>query len=167
VFPGDGLVQAPYGAFFLEAMDSLGAWGLDRRLTGANRNLVAWRQNGSLLVDHGRIAPLTQDGASWGLSIMDTTYTWRSGIGLTAHGTLLYAGGNSLSAATVAQALRDAGAVSAMQLDLNPFWVRAFTYSRDSSGQITATALNPAMPGIGTKYLYGDVRDFFYLTRRP
>ena len=26
VFPGDGLVQAPYGAFYLEAMDSLGAW---------------------------------------------------------------------------------------------------------------------------------------------
>ena len=26
VFPGDGLVEAPYGGFYLEAMDSLGAW---------------------------------------------------------------------------------------------------------------------------------------------
>ena len=168
---GTVYVSPVWGAATVAALRNgkviMGRWGLDRRLTGANRNLVAWRQNGSLLIDHGRIAALTQDGASWGLSIMNSTYTWRSGIGLTARGTLLYAAGNSLSAATLAQALRDAGAMSAMQLDINPFWVRAFTYTRDPLGQLTATALNPAMQGTGTEYLYGHVRDFFYLTRRP
>jgi hypothetical protein len=53
-----------------------------------------------------------------------------------------------------------------MQLDINPFWVRAFTYGRDSVGRLTATPLDPAMHGTGRVYLAGAARDFFYLTRR-
>jgi hypothetical protein len=143
----------------------MGSWGLDRRLTGANTQLVAWRQNAGLLIDHGRIVSRAHDASNWGLSIMNSTYTWRSAIGLSNHGTLIYVAGNSLSAATLAQALRAAGAVSAMQLDINPFWVRAFTYTEDSAGHLKATSLDPAMPGTGMEYLYGDSRDFFYLTR--
>jgi len=143
----------------------MGSWGLDRRLTGANSALTAWRQNGALLVDHGRIAPVTQDGAAWGLTILNNVYTWRSGIGLTRHGTFLYVAGNALSAVTLAQALRAAGATTAMQLDINPFWVRAFTYTRDTTGQLIATRLDPAMQGSGGEYLSGDARDFFYVTR--
>jgi hypothetical protein len=143
----------------------MGAWGLDRRLAGTNRSLVAWRQNAGLLIDHGHISANTQVGAAWGLSILNSTYTWRSGIGVTRQGNLLYAAGNSLSAATLAGSLAAAGAVTAMQLDINPFWVRSFTYGRDSGGRLVATALSPSMPGTGMEYLYGDVRDFFYLTR--
>ena len=143
----------------------MGSWGRDHRLTGANRNLVAWRQNADLLIDRGRIAARTQDGAGWGLTVLNSTYTWRSGIGLTSRGTLLYAAGGSLSAATLAKTLRTAGAVTAMQLDINPYWVRAFTYGRDRGGGLVAWALDPAMPGIGMEYLYGAPRDFFYLTR--
>jgi hypothetical protein len=143
----------------------MGAWGLDRRLAGTNRSLVAWRQNAGLLIDHGHISANTQVGAAWGLSILNSTYTWRSGIGVTRQGSLLYAAGNSLSATTLAGSLAAAGAVTAMQLDINPFWVRSFTYGRDSGGRLVATALSPSMPGNGMEYLYGDVRDFFYLTR--
>jgi Phosphodiester glycosidase len=143
----------------------MGSWGLDHRLTGANSRLVAWRQNAGLLIDHGHIASRAQDASNWGLSIMNDTYTWRSAIGLSNHGTLLYVAGNSLSAATMAKALLAAGAVSAMQLDINPFWVRAFTYTQDAYGRLIATSLDPAMPGTGMEYLYGDARDFFYLTR--
>jgi len=143
----------------------MGSWGLDRRLTGANGGLTAWRQNGPLLIDHGRITPRTQDGAAWGLTILNHAYTWRSGIGLTRRGTLLYAGGDALSAATLAQALRAAGAVTAMQLDINPFWVRAVTYGRNAAGQLVATPLNPGMDGTGRAYVTGDARDFFYITR--
>jgi hypothetical protein len=143
----------------------MGSWGLDRRLTGADSRLIAWRQNAGLLIDHGRIASRTQDESNWGLSIMNSTYTWRSAIGLSNHRTLIYVAGSSLSAATLAKTLLAAGAVSAMQLDINPFWARAFTYTHDATGQIVATRLDPSMPGTGTEYLYGDVRDFFYLTR--
>ena len=143
----------------------MGRWGTDHRLSGANRTLVAWRQNAGLLIDHGRITPYTQDGSAWGLTILNSTYTWRSGIGLTRQGTLLYVAGNSLSAATLAQTLYAAGAVTAMQLDINPYWVRAFTYGRDAQGNLIAWALDPAMPGNGMEYMYGDPRDFFYFTR--
>ncbi|MHB8600727.1 MAG: hypothetical protein ACYDER_28465 [Ktedonobacteraceae bacterium] len=124
-----------------------------------------WRQNGALLIDKGEINPLTQDGAAWGGTILNSAYTWRSGIGMTAQGTLLYAVGNSLTARTLAVALKSAGAVMAMQTDINPYWVRAFLYNRNSQGTRTITKLNPAMNGSGTEYLYGTARDFFYLTR--
>ena len=131
----------------------MGPWGRDPQLTTANHALIAWRQNADLLINHGRISAQTQDGSAWGLSILNSTYTWRSGIGLTRNGTLLYAGGSWLSAATLARALQAAGAVTAMQLDINPFWVRAFTYTRDAAGQLAATRLNPGMQGTGMEYL--------------
>lgn len=143
----------------------LGAWGKDPQLNSGNTDLAAWRQNASLLINHGVINPLTQDGAAWGGTILNSAYTWRSGIGITAQGTLLYAAGNSLTARTLAIALHAAGAVMAMQTDINPYWVRAFLYNRDSQGGRTIIKLNPAMQGTGTEYLNGTARDFFYLTR--
>ncbi len=142
----------------------LGAWGVDPGLTSANTQLLAWRQNCALLIDHGKINPLTQDGASWGGTVLNSTYTWRSGLGLTANGTLLYAAGNSLSAQTLGETLKAAGAVTAMQLDINPFWVRAFLYQRDARGAWQSMKLNPGMQGSGTEYLQSTQRDFFYLT---
>ncbi len=143
----------------------LGKWGVDPHLNSGNSDLVAWRQNAALLIDHGVINSLANDGAAWGGTILNRTYTWRSGIGITAQGTLLYAAGSSLSALTLGQALHAAGAVMAMQTDINPFWVRAFLYNRNSTGTFQITKLNPGMQGSGTEYLYGTVRDFFYLTR--
>ena len=143
----------------------LGTWGVDPRLNSNNRDLVMWRQNASLLIDKGSINPLTQDGSAWGGTILNSAYTWRSGIGITAQGTLLYTAGNSLTAHTLAVALKAAGAVTAMQTDINPYWVRAFLYNRNSQGTLTITKLNPDMYGSGTEYLYGTARDFFYVTR--
>lgn len=143
----------------------LGAWGVDPRLKKDNPDLVAWRQNASLLIDHGTINPLTQDGAAWGGTILNRAYTWRSGIGITAQGTLVYAAGNALTAQTLANTLKAAGAVMALQTDINPFWVRAFLYTRNSQGVLTITKLHPSMQGSGLDYLRGTMRDFFYLTR--
>lgn len=143
----------------------LGAWGVDPRLNKENTDLVAWRQNASLLIDHETINPLTHDGAAWGGTILNSAYTWRSGIGITAQGTLLYAAGNALTAATLATTLKAAGAVMALQTDINPFWVRAFLYTRNSQGVLNITKLHPSMQGRGTEYLDGTTRDFFYLTR--
>ncbi len=143
----------------------LGAWGVDPQLTRSNTDLAAWRQNAALLINNGVINPLTQDGAAWGGTILNQAYTWRSGIGITAQHTLVYAAGDTLTAQTLAEALRSAGAVMAMQTDINPFWVRAFLYNRMSNGTLSIDKLNPAMQGNGTEYLHGAVRDFFYLTR--
>ncbi|HZC08152.1 MAG TPA: phosphodiester glycosidase family protein, partial [Ktedonobacterales bacterium] len=131
----------------------LGAWGSTPQLSSSNPNLLAWRQNAAPLITDGQINPLTNDGAAWGGTILNSTYTWRSGIGLTSHDTLIYAAGNSLSAATLAKALQAAGAVEAMQTDINPFWVRAFLYQRDASGALQITKLHPGMQGTGREYL--------------
>lgn len=143
----------------------LGAWGVDPDLNAQNTNIVAWRQNAALLINNGVINPLTEDGAAWGGTILNKAYTWRSGIGVTSQGTLLYAAGDFLTAKTLGEALRAAGAIMAMQTDINPFWVRAFLYSRGANGQISVGKLNPQMQGTGYEYINGTQRDFFYLTR--
>jgi hypothetical protein len=143
----------------------LGSWGIDPQLTRDNKDLIAWRLNASLLIDIGVIKPLTKDGAAWGGTILNSEYTWRSGLGVTAEGNLVYAAGNALVPETLGKALLAAGAITAMETDINPFWVRAFLYQRDAKGTLTITKLNPQMQGTGYEYLNVDQRDFFYLTR--
>lgn len=141
----------------------LGAWGVNSQLTASNADLIAWRQNAALLIDQGAINPLTSDGAAWGGTVLNSTYTWRSGLGITANGDLVYAAGNSLSARTLGRALQAAGVVMALQTDINPFWVRAFLYANQNSN-FSITKLNPYMQGTGYEYLNGTQRDFFYMT---
>jgi hypothetical protein len=143
----------------------VGAWGRDPGLSASNTSLVAWRQNAALMIDHGQLNPLTGDGAAWGGVYLNKAFTWRSGLGVTDHGTLLYAAGDSLSAATLGSAMRDAGAYMAMQTDINPLWVRAFLYQLSGDGQLQIDKLHPGMQGSGKEYLQGTERDFFYLTR--
>lgn len=143
----------------------IGAWGKDSRLNSSNSDLLAWRQNASLLIENGVVSSLANDGAAWGGTVLNRAHTWRSGIGITPDGSLIYASGNYLTALTLGQALRAAGAMTAMQTDINPFWVRAFLYGRDSTGSLQITRLDPGMQGTGLEYLSGTERDFFYLTR--
>src|ERR1700730_13041864 len=143
----------------------LGAWGKDPRLTSANTELASWRQNASLLIDNNVVSSLANDGAAWGGTILTRAYTWRSGLGLTSYGSLIYAAGDSLSALTLGQALQATGVVTAMQTDINPFWVRAFLYNRAASGSLQIDKLNPGMQGSGNEDLSGTQRDFFSLTR--
>jgi hypothetical protein len=144
----------------------LGAWGVDPLLNNQDKDLVAWRQNASLLINRGVINPLTHDGAAWGGTILNSAYTWRSAIGITSSGSFIYAAGNALTAETLGEAMKAAGCAMAMQTDINPFWVRAFLYNRDHNGALSITKLNPQMQGTGYEYLNGTQRDFFYLTRK-
>src|SRR5581483_4398992 len=148
-----------------EGKIALGAWDVDPLLNSRNTDLLAWRQNAALLIDKGVINPLTHDGAAWGGTILNSAYTWRSAIGMMPDGSLVYAAGNALTAETLGKALKAAGAVMAMQTDINPFWVRAFLYNRNQHGTLGIEKLNPQMQGFGTEYLNGTQRDFFYLTR--
>ena len=53
---------------------------------------------------------------------------WRSGLGVTADGALVYVGGPGLDIADLANILVRAGAVRAMELDINTDWVNYSTY---------------------------------------
>ncbi len=125
------------------------------------------RQNCPMLIENGIIE--TQNEANrklWGRTITSSIYTWRSGIGITAKGNLIFAVGNSLVPSTLAAALASAGAVDAMQLDINPYWVRFNTFNNYANGAYAhATIMNGVFDG-SYNYLHGYQKDFFYITKK-
>lgn len=127
---------------------------------------AALRQNGPYLIENGVITPYVEQGNdTWGRTITNNMYTWRSGLGITKKGNLVYAAGNSLIPQTLAKALQKAGAVNAIQLDINPPWVRFIQYQSIGNGQYSFTPLLPSMQG-GREYLKGYNKDFFYIYKK-
>jgi len=53
---------------------------------------------------------------------------WRSGIGETKNGRIIFAYGPALNVREIAQLLQRAGAVTGMQLDINPEWMSFMYY---------------------------------------
>jgi hypothetical protein len=96
---------------------------------------------------------------------------WRSGVGVRSDGALVYAAGNGLSVSSLADVLARAGAVRAMELDINSTWVDFFTYSPPAPGMapgsLTVTKLLPDMRPPTSDYLTASSRDFIALFQRP
>ena len=63
------------------------------------------------------------DNSRWGATLGGSVHVWRSGVGVTADGALVYVGGSGLSIVDLANVLARAGAVRAMELDINTAWV--------------------------------------------
>jgi hypothetical protein len=131
------------------------------------------RQNLSLIVDHGQPAPDINQANSgkWGSTLGNKVLVWRSGVGVSADGALMFAGGNNLSAASLARVMARAGAIRAMELDINPTWVHFNTYSPPAAGQPpsvpTVAYLLPDMGGPINRYVGSpNSRDFIALFRR-
>jgi hypothetical protein len=103
----------------------------------------------------------------WGATIGNAVQVWRSAVGIDRHGNLIYAAGNFQTVVSLADALIRAGAVRAMELDINPYWVSFITYS--SWGASGPSNLFPQMQRPATRYLTADDRDFFavYLNGSP
>ena len=102
-----------------------------------------------------------------GANIDGSVAVWRSGLGQSQDGRVLYyAAGDNLIAATLARALLAAGAYQAMQLDINNYWVY-FGAVKTDRARLDTTPLFDKMKGHGTRrYLNGYSRDFFYVTAR-
>lgn len=144
---------------------TVGRWGRD---VGAGPDVVAVRQNLDLVVDQGLpVAGLADNnGHRWGTSSNQTQYTWRSGVGVDASGNLLYVGGADLDLTTLADALVQAGAVRAMELDIHNEMVDFLSYPVGAALVPTGSKLLPNMPGSLDRYLVPDQRDFFAVTLR-
>ena len=140
----------------------LAAW---KTLSGAT-DLVSYRQNCPLLIDNGAIAVQGHITSTWGLSLLSEMYVWRSGLGQTADGALIYAAGTPLAAEELAAALQAADATTAMQLDINSAWVHWVDYVPGPTGVPRAEPLVPDMAYTRNQYLTPTERDFFYLTWR-
>jgi hypothetical protein len=106
---------------------AVGAWNHDVRMTP---QVIAVRQNLSLLVDHGTpaLGLQTTDISTWGAALNGVIDTPRSALGVTANGAFVYVEG-PMDIVDLAALLVRAGAVRAMTLDMNPLWPIFATYS--------------------------------------
>lgn len=132
-------------------------WGRD--ITSTN-GVAAVRQNLRLIVDHGSLAPGLAANANqqWG-NQASGVYTWRSAIGVDRQGKVVYAGGDGMDLVSLANTMRRAGAVRAMELDIHTRMV-TFNLFQHAAGGLRAAKLTPAMPDSASRYLSTDQRDF-------
>jgi hypothetical protein len=159
---------------------SLGAWGSGVTMT---RAVASVRQNLVLLVANGRPTPrvTTRTWRFWGSTcsaiscghgLPGVEHQWRSGLGITADGALVYTAGPALDPLQLAQLLVRAGAVRAMELDINPAWPVFASYSPASSAGLAAPSngsklLASTDHGPGAFFSRAWARDFITMSARP
>jgi hypothetical protein len=122
------------------------------------------RQNLPLIVEGGRPSPNIGNDAEWGATVGNAILVWRSAIGVDEHGNLIYAAGEDQTVASLARVLIRAGAIRAMELDINSYWVSFITYG--APGAADPSKLLEGIERPDTRYLEPDDRDFFALYSR-
>jgi hypothetical protein len=139
---------------------TIGVWGQTVHMTP---DVVAVRQNLHLVVDHGQI-PSSVDSnveSSWGATLGGAYYVWRSGIGETRNGRIIFAYGPALNVREIAELLQRAGAVTAMQLDINPEWMSFMYYTpKHHPADPTPFNLLPTQNQPADRYYSTTGRDF-------
>lgn len=143
-------------------------WGRDRQL---DANVAQVRQNLALLVDNGQSAAGLDSEATtkWGATVGNQVLVWRSGVGVDRNGGLIYIGGPGLSVNQLAELFLRAGAVRAMELDINHDWVTGYTFEQtdpNNPSAITGVKLLPTMARTDDRYLVPGERDFVTMVAR-
>jgi hypothetical protein len=132
---------------------------------GAPANVWFAKQNLPPIIDGGRLNPNLSDGPDWGETVNNAVRVWRSGLGVDRHGNLLYAAANYQTVESLAKVLQRAGAVRALELDINEDWTSFISYRRP--GALEPGNLLPEMLRPPQRYLTPDERDFFAVYLRP
>ncbi len=156
---------------------NVGAWGSDLHMTP---NVVSVRQNLVPLVSGGQ--PTSQAAStnwqSWGATCGASScvgpgieHQWRSGVGVTANGALVYVAGPALDPLQLAQLLVRAGVVRGMQLDINPYWTVLVTYNPPAPTGLAASdngskLLAATVQGPATFFQTWWARDFITMSAR-
>ncbi len=129
---------------------------------------VAWtRQSLAPIVWNGRLNPLLNTDPSspqWGYTLGGVTRIWRTGVGVDRRGNLIYAVADDQTVITIAKILQHAGAVRAMEFDINPEWHNLITYSHQHA--LDPKEVEPQPMQALTRYLVPDDRDFIAVYRR-
>jgi hypothetical protein len=128
------------------------------------RGIAFARQNLPLIVENGWPNPALSNDSLWGMTLGNAVRVWRSGVGVDAHGNLIYAAADIQTAESLAQILLRAGAVRAMELDINYEWTTFNFYGAFDAGE--PAKLLPGMSRPATRYLSPDDRDFFAVYAR-
>jgi hypothetical protein len=123
------------------------------------------KQNLPPIIDEGRLNPHLSDGPEWGETVNNAVRVWRSGLGIDSHGNLLYAAADYQTVESLAKILQRAGAVRALELDINEDWTSFISYRHPGAGE--PSNLLPEMLRPPERYLTPDERDFFAVYLRP
>ena len=120
-------------------------WGRDQTLTP---DVSSVRQNLSLIVDNGKLNPLVDSNnyQAWGATVGNAVMVWRSGVGVTKNGAIIYVAGAAMTVSELANLMIRAGAVRAMEMDINSAWTNFFYFNPPAGGL--------ALPSNGSKLLY-------------
>ena len=128
----------------------------------APANVSFARQNLPLIVDEGAAAANVANTAEWGTTVGNADARLAVGIGVDRHGNLIYAAGEDQTVASLARALIRAGAVRAMELDINSYWVSFISYGSPDAGEphnlMSGWNVPDALPGTRRSRLLRGVR---------
>lgn len=139
--------------------DMVHKWGLlarKREVHGVTADVLDWR-------DFMQVAmPSTEDLLSrFGITPQQTeVHGWRTGLGITQTGHLIYVAGNRLSAETLAQALIMARCYDGMHLDMNISNCAFNYYTRNHHGRLIPHTHDQRFSYLIGKYLEGYTHDF-------
>jgi hypothetical protein len=150
---------------YADGRTDIGAWNTEVPQRG--RAIASVRQNLALLIDHGRIASNVGCRPCWGATVRGATDVARSAFGITADGHLMWAAGEGLSVAALADALHQANVIRAVELDINPDWVAGYLYRHNASGaSLGVVPVVPNQTGVAGFFLASYIRDFFSVLTR-
>jgi hypothetical protein len=146
--------------YYRDGRIAIGVWGRTVHMTAG---VVGVRQNLHLIVIGGHV-PDSVDAnieSSWGATLGGGYYVWRSGIGVTRTGRIVFVYGPALNVRELADLLQRAGAVTAMQLDINPAWMSYMYYlPRGHPADPTPVSLLPSQQQPADRYYSTSSRDF-------
>src|SRR6266516_6677656 len=140
---------------------TIGRWG--RGALHMGPGIAGVRQNLRPIVLHGRVPmAVSQDVlTTWGSTLGGGYNVWRSGVGVTRNGRIIFVYGPALDVRTLAGLLQRAGCVTAMELDINPDWM-SFMYYLAKNHPANPTPVNLLRNQVQppTRYYYISNRDF-------
>jgi hypothetical protein len=144
-------------------------WGRDVVMTN---QIATVRQNLDLIVDNSKEAHGLRNPKStmWGTVVNPNFDVWRSGLGITKTGALVYVAGPGMSLSDLADVMLRAGVEEGMELDYGLDWVQLSTYTGTPGTVINGSdgrSLLSSMPGAPSRY-FGSfwAHDFFTMSLR-
>jgi hypothetical protein len=150
---------------YTDGHTDIGSWRGEVPSTGMS--VASVRQNLRLLIDHGRPAGNLDCLSCWGATLGGVAAPARSALGIEADGNLIWAGGENLTVAALADALLGAHVVRAVELDINPEWVAGYFYARHrSTSVLVPVPVVPSQHGVPGYFLAPYSRDFFTIVAR-
>jgi hypothetical protein len=133
----------------------IGIWG--RSVPVPGESVYSVRQNLWPLLASGRPTAESARWWRWGGTLGHQEFVARSALGENAAGELIYAASMSTTPADLAQALAQAGARVAMELDINPEWVQLDAAAKAGAPLVAEV---PGQHRPADQYLTGWTRDF-------